>query len=289
MNVVTRSDIIRMNQALYDLHEKSGHFLNECGYKPSETSIAAIELNTFQEPEHIKTVYAQGDSLIEVAADHLVAFTRTITEPVQTMAPWTCVRAIIESGALASWLLDPGIDVRIRVQRSFAFRYEGLAQQVKFGRASGTDQDTTKAIERISVVEDAALKLGFPQIQNRRGKRIGIAQQMPSTTQLVDEVLGEEATYRLLSAIAHAHHWALQKSSFRKIDSKDDHIFEKNLEPVAAAFLCIKAADSFSKPVWRKCQLFGWDIKRLEGIFSSTYNSLGVNPTGRFWEQSKPG
>jgi len=290
MNVVTRDDVTQMTQALYHLHEESGRFLNECGHQPSETSTATTELSTFQEPEPVKTAYAQGNALIEVAADHLMAFVRTTTEPVQTMAPWTCVRVIIESGALAAWLFDPSIDVRTRVQRSFAFRYEGLSQQVKFGRASGNEPDTEKAIARINVVEDAALKLGFSQVRNRRDRRIGIAQQMPSTTQLVSEVLGEEATYRLLSAIAHAHPWALQQSSFRKADSKDNHIFEKNLEPTAVAFLSIKAANSFSKPVWYKCQLFGWDVKRLESIFKSAYDSLGINlEAGRFWSNPKPG
>jgi hypothetical protein len=291
MNVVTRDDVIRMNQALVQLHEESGCFLNECGHQPSQPSIATKELSAFREPEFIKTVYAQGTVLIEVAADHLVAFTRTITEPVQTMAPWTCVRAIIESSALASWLFDPGIDVRTRVQRSFAFRYEGLRQQEKFGRVSGNEDDVKKAIkQRIDVVEAAALKLGFNQVKSGRGKRIGIAQQMPSVTRVVDEVLGEEATYRLLSAIAHAHPWALQQSSYRKSDSKDDLLLKKNLEPFAVAYLSIKAADSFSKPVWYKCQLFGWDVKRLELIFSSAYDSLGINPgRGRFWEHSKDG
>jgi hypothetical protein len=290
MNVVTRHDVTQMTQALYHLHEESGRFLNECGHQPSETSTATTELSTFQEPESVKTVYAQGSALIEVAADHLMAFVRVTTEPVQTMAPWTCVRAIIESGALAAWLLDPGIDVRTRVQRSFAFRYEGLRQQVKFGRASGNEPDTEKAIARIDVVEDAALKLGFSQVRDRRDRRIGIAQQMPPTTQLVSEVLGEEATYRLLSAIAHAHPWALQQSSFRKVDSKDNHFFEKNLESIAVAFLSITAANSFSKPVWYKCQLFGWDVKRLESIFNSAYDSLGINPeAGRFWLNSKSG
>jgi hypothetical protein len=279
-----------MTQALYHLHEESGRFLNNCGHQPSETSIAATELGLFQEPELVKTAYAQGSALIEVAADHLVAFIRTTTEPVQTVAPWTCVRATIESGALACWLLAPDINVRTRVQRSFAFRYEGLSQQVKFGKASGNDADTAKANERISAVEDAALKLGFPQVQDKHGKRSGIAQQMPRATRLVGEVLGEEATYRLLSAITHAHPWALQQSSFRKVDSEGAPIFEKNLQPIAVAFLSIKAADSFCRPVWYKCKLFGWDVKRLEGIFGSAYDSLGVNPAaGRFWMNSSLG
>lgn len=289
-NVVNRNEVIQITRALYYLHEESGRFLSECGCQPSETSTAVTELSVFQEPELVKTVYAQGNVLIEVAADHLMAFTRTIMEPVQTTAPWTCVRAIIEAGALASWLLDPGIDVRTRIQRSFAFRYEGLSQQVKFGRASGNETDTTRVIERINAVEVTALKLGFPQVQDRRGRRSGIAQRMPPTTQLVREVLGEEATYRLLSAIAHAHPWALQQSSFRNVNSEGDPIFKKNLEPIAVTFLSIKAADSFSKPVWYKCQLFGWDVKRLESIFSSVYDSLGVNPAaGRFWLNSKLG
>ena len=199
---------------LVTLHDISGNHFNESGNIPLENSIAITELDDFNKPDLLKTAYAQGSILVEVAADHLIAFTRAFTEPVLTISSWTCVRAILESGAIASWLLDPKIERKIRVQRSFAFRYEGLIQQVKFGRSTGDENNIKDAILRVDEVEEKALEIGFERVLDKNGKRIGIAMQMPSTTQLVNEILREESSYRLLSAIAHAHPWALQQMSF---------------------------------------------------------------------------
>jgi hypothetical protein len=293
MNPVTPDDVPLMVQVLRNLHDEIGRFLNEYGDQPSPNSLAAVELRTFQRPESLTTTYSQGSILVEVAADQLMAFTKTVTEPVQTVAPWTCVRAVIESCALAAWLLDPNLDARTRVQRSFAFRYEGLIQQVKFGRASGNEAGTAKATARIDEVERVALGLGFSREKNRKGKRIGIAQQMPNITDIVAQTLDEEAVYRMLSAMAHAHHWALQQLSFQRVedgnaygiegnaDGGSVHLTEKNLEPISIAFLCNKAANTFAKPIWYKCQLFGWDIEYLRGILDSAFTGLGLQRAGR--------
>ncbi len=205
----TLDEAIRMVQALNSLHDDTGRFFNESGHQPSPNSQAALELRAFQRPESVITAFSQGAVLIEVAADQLMAFTKIVTQPAQAIAPWTCTRALIEASALAAWLLEPSLDARTRVQRSFAFRYEGLSQQVKFARVAGTNADVARVTHRIDQVEDVALGLGFSRVENQRGERIGIAQQMPSITELVNQNLGEEETYRLLSAVAHAHPWAL--------------------------------------------------------------------------------
>jgi hypothetical protein len=232
--------------------------------------------------------------LIEVAADQLMAFIKTVSQPAQSIAPWTCTRALIESAALAAWLLDPSLDIRTRVQRSFAFRYEGLSQQVKFAHAARINADLAS---RIDQVEGVALGLGFSRVENQRRERIGIAQQMPSITNLVNQTLGEEETYRLLSAVAHAHPWALQQLSFQRVhgerirlpDSITDGVnaprIEKSLSTLSVAFLCLKSAYVFARPVWFRCLLFGWDSERLRSILNNAFDSLGFQqPNRRFWE-----
>lgn len=287
MNQVTRDDVIRMVQAVEKLHDAVGQFSNECGLQPSPNSQAASELNTFQRPESLRTAYSQGNILIEVAADQLIAFTKTVTEPVQTVAPWSCLRAIVESCALATWLLDPNLDARTRVQRSFAFRYDGLIEEVKFARASGNKPGISKVTARINEVERDALRLGFPRVEDKNKVRRGIAQHMPSITDIIIKTLDEEAIYRVTSAMTHAHPWALQQLSFRRvkkeeyplaedIDSISDvHLFEKHLEPFSVALLCSKAANVFSKPVIYKGKLFGWDTERLKNIFDA-FSSLNI-------------
>lgn len=277
---VTRDDVVRMVQVLRDLHDETGAFSDEYGAKPDLNSLARQELSTFQDGELVKTAYAQGSLLIEVAADYLMAFTRIVKEPVQTIAPWTCVRGLIESCAFAAWLLDPGVDVRVRVQRSFAFRFEGLSQQVKYVRTVGSQVDINNASQRMDDVERKAQALGFSRVENRKGQRIGIAQRMPPITDVVNLALGQESEYRLLSAMAHAHPWALQQLSFRLEEDHGRIGLAKSAPTLAIAYLCVTGARAFSKPILARAQLFGWDVKRLQKLLDTAFGNLGVQGVG---------
>ena len=288
MNQVTRDDVIRMVKAIEVLHDAAGQFLNDSGLKPSSNSQAVLELSTFRRPESLETVYSQGTILVEVVADQLIAFTKTVTEPVQTIAPWSCLRAVIESSALANWLLDPSIDAKARVQRSFAFRYEGLSEEAKFLRASKDEPSRNKIISRIDEVEQNALELGYSKIEDKNGKRCGIGQTMTSLTDIITDTLKEEAIYRLLSAMTHAHPWAVQQLGFRQIKKEGSptnldpgslsnlKLFEKHLEPPCVASLCRKAVEVFSKPTISESKLFGWNTERLKGFFNIALSSLRV-------------
>lgn len=289
MAMITPSDALRMVQVVHNLHEETARLLNEYGHKPLAHSRADCELQSFPRRESVMTAYSQGTSLIEVVADHAIAFTRTVTEPVLSIAPWTCIRALIEASALACWLFDLKIDVRMRIQRSLAFRYEGLSQQVKYVRAMQGEGSSfiKKVVARIEDVEHIALKLGFLKVENRKRERIGIGQQMPGTTEIVRNMLNEEPNYRLLSAVAHAHHWVLQQLSFRLSDEQGNSLeevedqdkgrfLEKNIEPSAVAYLCALAGKYFAKPLKYKFILFGWNVRRLEDILDAAFAELGI-------------
>jgi hypothetical protein len=264
-----------MIRSLHNLHDETAQILNRHGHEPLFGSQAHNELNSFQRAEPVKYAYIQANLLIEGVADHLIAYTRTVTEPVGTISPWTCVRAALESAALASWLLTPRIDARERAQRSFAFRYEGLIQQRKFAQASNMQPVVVTIDNRIGKVERDAIQLGYSQVLDRRGRRSGIAQQMPPVTEIIRDTFGEEAIYRLMSAVAHAHTWATHQIGFRRAGSEEEILLEKNIEPVTVAFLCVKAANIFAQPIWYKCQLFGWNCDEFRSIFTSTFASLG--------------
>jgi hypothetical protein len=274
MRDITPDDALKMIQAIRILHQDTAHLLNMLGQNHLPGSQAEIELNSFQDPQYVKDAYIQANLLFEGAADHLIAFTKTITEPATTIAPWTCVRAILESCALAAWLIDPAINATIRVQRSFAFRYEGLEQQSKCLRAFGESDDVDRVINRIDKVERDALALGYKPIVNDRDKRIGIAQRMPSITDIITATLAEEATYRLMSAMAHGHMWAYRHLGFKLIDDVNEPILKKHLEPFLVQYLCFKTATTFAKPIWLKGRLFGWDMQKLKPIFVSVFAEL---------------
>src|SRR5687767_9168215 len=111
----TYDQAIKAVRAAQQLHDKTGAFFDSQGLEPKIDSLAVRELQTYERPESLLTAYSQGISLIEVAADHLIAFTRTLTEPAQSIAPWTMARAVLEASALSYWLLDTKITAHMRV------------------------------------------------------------------------------------------------------------------------------------------------------------------------------
>jgi hypothetical protein len=274
MSNLTIEDVLRMIRAIQSLYDEMGRILNALNHEPQPGSQAEAELSGFQEPERVQDVYIQANLLIEGVADHLMAFTKTVTQPAATIAPWTCVRGALESGALAAWLIDSAVDVTVRVQRSFAFRYEGLDQQVKCVRAFGLDSDLQRAKDRIDEVERDALRLGYAQVTNKKGDRTGIGQNMPSVTEIIGATLNAEGPYRLASAMAHGHNWAISQLGFRRADDGDRLLLEKHLNPISVAYLCVGGANAFAKPVWQKFRLFGWDTKDLEGVFNAVFADL---------------
>ncbi len=286
MTELSYQNVQEMIGELIKLFDKTGDFIN--GYENNflDTSQAAREFETFVDKESVKTVYAQGSILIEVSADHLMALNKVLSEQAQTIASWTCTRSILEASALSAWLFNPQITIQERVQRSFAFRYEGLRQQSKFGDSIGQTSDVLSVNNRIQDVENKAISLGYSPVQDRRGRRIGIGQQMPSITELVNLTLNRESMYRLLSAFAHAHPWAMQQGSF-EIASDGSGIFaEKSLSAISVAALCSLGASSFAHSVWFKTLLFGWDIDKLREIFQASFDTIPIPPEERFWKNS---
>jgi hypothetical protein len=86
---------------------------------------------------------------------------------------------------------------------------------------------------------------------------------MPPITTLAGQVLGEEDTYRLLSAVTHAHIWALHQVGYlnveRRLDERPGMVsMKKAAKPICFNFLARKAVDAFSRPIVYKAVLFGW-------------------------------
>jgi len=280
MGSVSHEDAVRGVHALKTLHNSTADFLNEYGHEPAAESQAAIELEEFQQPTFVQTAYSQGGVLLEATADQLMTVVEALSEPVQTIAPWSSSRAVLETSALASWLLDTEIGAKERVRRSFAFRFEGLTQQKKLVRIAGTADDLAKNKQRIDKVEQDALNLGFGRVENRKGRRIGIGQQMPSTTDLIADMLDEEITFRLASAITHAHPFALQQVSFRKVgdpENDDLNFIEKSLKPVVVIYLCGKTAKAFASAVQVRFKLLGLYSEQLDEAIHSSLQEIGID------------
>jgi len=174
------------------------------------------------------------------------------------------------------------------VARCFAFRYTGFTQQIKFFQVEKKQSEIEKAQERIKKVEHDAFQLGYPRISNKKGDIAGICQHMPSITELIGKALDREAEYRLLSAIAHGHHWAIHQVGFRVIeittaDSRVENALEKHVHANFILYVGNIAMTSFAKVIWYLWRLYGWNLKELEHLLDTTYDQLRYKRHLRFW------
>jgi len=288
---VTVEYISQMREELLGYHQKAGRFIQSHGSVPAAGSQAFLEQTGYSRPQSILTAFALGTMLIEYGGEHLTAFVKTVTEPAEAMACWTCVRSMLESCALSAWLLDPAIEVRDRVQRVFALRFEGLEQQLKFGKAINQAPAQIAALEaHIDDVASDALSLGFPAVLDRHGRRIGIGQVMPNATNMIGAMLDEEIMYRMLSGVAHGHFWAISQLSMQPSNGDDLEIggvpakpFEKTTDLKGIAILGVTAFKALSRPLWNQCRYFGWPALQLEELLENSADALKMTEQPRFW------
>lgn len=279
-----------MRATLGQLRDKLAAYAAPYGPNPQAGSVGEAEIKTFTRPESVHTAQSQAWILVEVTSDQLTAFLKTVSEPVETIAPYTCVRSLIEGAALACWLFDPAITGFDRVARSIAFRYEGMLQQLRWARAAGTDPAIAES--RLADIASLAFSLGYKPIIDRNGRHTGAGMHLPSVTDLIGSILGEEDHYRLLSAIAHGHHWALQQLSFDRAPHFDgaSPLSGANLSGVVKAanvtafgLFSLISARALAKTVWYQASYLGWDQRQLRAMLDDVFDRLGSTNDIRFW------
>lgn len=276
-----------MRSGFVSLHGLISDYVNNSGGQPNQGSIASVEQHSWFGSEELLTAHSQGHLLLESAGDHAYAITRLLTNPIQTIAPWTCVRASLEAAAYSCWLFASEIDARGRVARSLAFRYEDLTQQNKLAKCIDDHADVSRTEAQLDELEMQALGLGYKVLRNKKGKRIGIAVQMPSASECIGKHLDGEINYRICSSIAHSHATAIAKLSFFAPDANHPRIITKGLTPYAAGWILMLATDAFARTVWSKAELFGHDLNELRGILDDTYDVMGLGPLRRFWKNNR--
>jgi len=285
----TYEDVANMLSSIHSFLDQSAQAYNAHNNEPASNSLAVHEQKSFPNQDLIKDVHYRGILSMESAADHLMVFADSIAEPAKTIAPWTCVRGLLESCALAVWFLDPTIDATTRVGRCFAFRYTGFVEQIKFLQVEKMQTEIEKVQQRMKKVEHDAVSLGYPQLLNKNNGEInGIALHMPSIIKLIGTMLDQEASYRLLSGVAHGHHWAISKVGFRRSDLRNSegdvvHTLEKHLHPDSVLYLANIALMSFAKVDWYLWRLYGWDLAEIEQILDQIYQQLHFRDKIPFW------
>ncbi|MDB5308806.1 MAG: hypothetical protein JWO38_3008 [Gemmataceae bacterium] len=291
---MTADDIfLKLRNGLVRLDKEIVAFVESQGLDPAPGSQAETERANYPNPESLYTVSGICSILLESVSEHVSLLVRAMHEPITPFACWTCVRSMLESSAISAWLHDPKIDAQKRVSRAYAHRYQGLEEQAKFVRAANMPAGEVKKHEDLlDKLERDAAALGLSAIRNRKGDRIGLAESMPSATDIIKLMLNEEMAYRALSAVAHAHTWAMLPLGFKKNSGPQvQHpngakttLMEKSAGSIQMhAFHAVRAAKALVLPVLNQSLYFGWDKDRLVSVLESVYDDIGMQPVTRFW------
>ncbi len=249
-----------MRDALDGLLSETATLVNAINHEPAPDSIAAKELQSFHRRISIKTAQDQSYLVLEGAADYMSGIVKTLTEPVETIAPWSLARGVMECSANSIWLGRPDISAHQRVCRSLAFRLKGIQEQ---SRLSKNAPEIVTPLENsyrrlLETAEEAGVEIKI----NSNGVPTKIGVHLPSATDICESELGESTIYRVLSAMTHSQPFAIQQLSFRRIGpSKNDpeRIDNKKfLSNESVAFMCTFSGRSFLRALSARLKYFGY-------------------------------
>jgi len=263
-----------VRDALAALYEGVGSLRQKENRDQSPGSMAELEQSDPKWTEDVVNAASTGTLLLESGGEHLTLFVKSITESVEPIACWTCIRAMLEPCALACWLLDAQIDSKERAGRSIAHRYKGIDEHLTYSRCTGQPANVIQDIEdRLDYLDKKAVKLGFPRLTEKKThKRNGAGCRVPSATKVIDDYLGMGDAYRLLSAMAHGHGWAISQLGFRKVQMSDFtsvggvpvRRLEKSLSITGVAYLGLIATKAFGKTAAQHFRYAGFDTSPID-------------------------
>lgn len=257
------------------------------GRDPAPDSPADIDLRSFERRESVSTIYSQASVIVESAADHLEALDLLVATRELAVAPWVTARAALEASALVIWLLDSDIDVKERVGRSLALRYEALRSQEKLARAAKEERGLSSVRERMDGVEKIAVRLGFKPLKDGKGTRTGIGLPKPSNTELVEKLVGDQKLYRILCGVAHADYVTLQQLSFMRVEAAKagGTTVMRAIPPELQMHLLVRTAAAHARAAWLVMVRYGCDAAEAAVALEACFNQLDLPDTDavRFW------
>lgn len=257
----------------------AGNFRAEVGFKSRPGSPAALEMKESKRPKSLETSISAALTLIGIAEQHLDLFSKTTS-----LISLTSARNALEPSAIATWLMDPDIDGHERVGRLFAYRFSGQFEMRKFYRSAGAQAKAMETDEAIQEILIEAKTLGYhPLKTGGKNSRIDAlhTRDLNGATRLIGTVLGDDAeeVYRLLSAVAHGHMWAVHALSYEI--HAELNLAEQIDNPRAISLTGCVASESYAKAVWNYATYMGWDTdllaKELEVV---AHQFVGFD---RFW------
>jgi hypothetical protein len=256
------------------------------GLEAQTGSPADREMKSFARPESVNTAFSQGLVATETAADYLHALDLLIAHD-SALAPWTCARGLLEASATATWLLDTRIDAGERVGRSMALRYATLEEQRKLAEDDGNATAAAQIDQRIDEVNAMAAQLGYPPVNDRKGRRISIGRRKPSITDLVHQQLDLKKIYRISSGVAHCDIITASQLGFKMVEPSPSGGLVKRLavNRDLQRLLLANAVATYARPVWLEIVQYGRDITVAAEALEEAYDARGLDDRSdvRFW------
>lgn len=254
------------------------------GEDPESGSIADQELNQNTEsgpggpwPRHEKSLpYDIAGGLITLAiTNQLASLERLLVPDMALFGFQSITRSIMEACARAAWLLDPGIDVRQRVVRSFILEWESIKEGKLVESAGGGDG--SRFNRQILDLKTRLALLGIDEKLDKNGVFIGVdGQSIPGKLDSVKRflpVLGVdkgEMWYRSISGVTHSVLYGVTEYLQRgEVTSTGRTRAAPDLPLHVVANAAVLSVDGFLLVVQRHADLWGRDVqavmaKRLE-------------------------
>ncbi len=284
----------RMRRVLSSMPDGIGSLADDSGNTIISGSRGHGEAKSFPRAESVETAFSQAVSSLVVAGDHLLGMERVLTFPLMNFAPWTLARGALEALCTSAWLFDHGIDVRQRVERSLSLRLRDLQDQANLLESEseaikqqlGGQEALNHVRERIEVVVAQGRELRLPIKRTKKGVVVGFGSGIPSATTLAEITLGESATFRLLSAVAHQRNWAKLSVGFKRVPGKKNAMTQ-DMNPIAFAFLVRKPIEWYARVSWAEADMFGWELKRLSALLEDQFEKAGIPEDRWFWQRRR--
>lgn len=270
--------VVSMIDALEELLEDASTLLTSLGPDPVPGSVAAMERLEWREGDEPETAHSLGLFLLETAGDHAFALARALRPPEYlAIAPWTCARAVLESAAYGTWVMDPSATLRERVGRSFACVYVSH-EQFRRAAVAANDADGVHTITgMIDSLEGRAVQSGYPRLSDRRGRRLGVGVRYPRATDCIREQLDMEYEYRIFSGVAHGLPSSVMQVCFRPVDGAQPAV-QKHLQPEYAAFLLRQSTRAVVGVMNARLTLYGHNVEDFAPAVARAYSRMLPQP-----------
>jgi hypothetical protein len=229
----------------------------------------------------MEVVWKASELMYAATLEYTRAAARLMVPPFRTWAPNTEVRSAVEAAAQVSWLVDPQVpDGRTRIGRYYAMRlYAARRLEYTYNKVNPIGQLHEYGMPPANVEAEAAL-LGLTPVLNKNNDAIGYqGQQGQKIEDLVQEIVGGNSAYSVLSGSSHSEFWFLLGGYQGKPPSPagvsaDEHEADpESFVPLVRA--CLQA---LFKPIDYACEMFdrGALAKDLDRVYRRAVAVMGV-------------